>query len=66
MDILKYHPNKNKTENVEKIIVDLNPDYKSTRCFFIVRKDGTKEDFSVQKCLENFKNNPSLESSSKI
>jgi len=30
-----------------------HPDFAKTRCFFIVRKDGEKEDFSIAKCIQN-------------
>lgn len=30
-----------------------HPDYAKTRCFFAVKKDGAKEDFSISKCILN-------------
>ena len=31
---------------------DEHPEYTGTMCFFIVRTDGTSEDFSFRKCLD--------------
>lgn len=28
-----------------------HPSYPKTRCFFVVRKDGSKEDFSISKSI---------------
>lgn len=28
-----------------------HPDFAKTRCFFVTREDGTKEDFSISKCI---------------
>lgn len=52
-DLLKYHPNKEKSTDLDHFIVSKNTDHNNSRCFFIVRKNGSKEDFSVNKCLEN-------------
>lgn len=38
------------------VTVNANPQYPSTRCFFIVRTDGSSEDFSYHKCLSNMYN----------
>lgn len=37
----------------KNFIVDVNPNYPDTRCLYVVREDGTKEDFSVLKCISN-------------
>lgn len=51
-DIFKFHENHaNKSKDLDHFIVNVHPEYNKTRCFFIVRKDGSKEDFSVSKCL---------------
>lgn len=54
-ELLKYHDNKDKLKDVKTFCVDFHPTYKQTRCFFIVRKDDSKEDFSIHKCLNNLK-----------
>lgn len=36
--------------------VGQHPEHEKTRCFFVVRKDQTKEDFSVSKCIKNLEN----------
>ena len=38
-------------EDLDHFTVDVHPEYKDTRCFFAVKKDGKKEDFSVVKCI---------------
>ena len=56
MDLLKYHHNyEEKIKNMDYICVDRNEDFKYTRCFFIVDKNGNKKDFSSVKCIENIK-----------
>ena len=54
MDLLKYHHNyEEKIKNMDYIIVDKNEKFKFSRCFFIVDKEGNKNDFSIKKCIEN-------------
>jgi len=53
-EILKFHSNYDeKSKEFDHFMVDFHPEYTKTRCFFIVRKDGSKEDFSVSKCIHN-------------
>lgn len=33
--------------------VGVHPQYEKTRCFFVVKTDDTKEDFSCSKCINN-------------
>ena len=40
-------------KDLKHFVVDVNPTYSDTRCFFAVRNDGTREDFSVVKCINN-------------
>jgi len=52
--LLEYHDNKDKKmHNLGHFTVDVHPEYKDTRCFFAVKEDGTKEDFSAVKCINN-------------
>jgi len=50
--IFKFHENyKTKSKDFDHFIVGVHPEFNKTRCFFIVRKDESKEDFSVSKCI---------------
>jgi hypothetical protein len=42
-----------KMKNFVSFEVGEHPDHEKTRCFFVVRKDESKEDFSVSKCIKN-------------
>jgi len=54
-ELVKHHEkSEEKLQELESFTVDYHPVYKQTRCFFIVKKDGSKEDFSLHKCLNNF------------
>ncbi|KAJ7516349.1 hypothetical protein O6H91_22G055100 [Diphasiastrum complanatum] len=61
--LLPYHPDCHLKLGcgADAIKVDYNPSYPSTRCFFVVRKDGTVADFSYHKCVRGYleKNFPS-------
>jgi len=52
-DVLKYHPNKEKSKNLDYFTCGQNPDYLESKCFILVKKDGSKSDFSVNKCLDS-------------
>lgn len=52
--LLAYHEKgEQKLENLDHFTVDIHPEYKDTRCFFAIKTDGSKEDFSAVKCLTN-------------
>jgi hypothetical protein len=54
VDLLKFHKkSEDKVKDMKSVIVDSHPSYKATRCFFVVRNDGTKEDFSIAKCIDD-------------
>lgn len=56
-ELLAFHEKKEKKmENYEAFEVGTHPVYEKTRCFFVVKKDGSKEDFSVTKCILNLEN----------
>jgi hypothetical protein len=40
-----------KLKNFDYFVVGEHPDYAKTRCFFVARKNGEKEDFSISKCI---------------
>jgi hypothetical protein len=53
-EILKHHAkNEAKMKDFDFFEVGPHPEFNKTRCFFVVRKDGSKEDFSVSKCINN-------------
>lgn len=58
-EIIKHHPKHDEKMNgtgeekgFSHFAVDQHPNYKNTRCFFVVRQDGSKEDFSMSKCIQ--------------
>lgn len=58
LDVLKLHPSwgtKYSVEDTKSFVVDKHPEYSETRCFFVVKQDGSKEDFSMHKCLGKLK-----------
>jgi hypothetical protein len=56
VELLKFHDRyEEKSKDLKHFSAGQHPEYKATRCFFIVRNDGTKEDFSTTKCFENIK-----------
>ncbi|CAK8568285.1 unnamed protein product [Lathyrus sativus] len=52
--LLPYHPHYQKKigTGVDYITIGHHPDFDSTRCLFIVRKDGERVDFSYWKCIK--------------
>ena len=56
-ELLEFHDKKDqKLRDFDHFEVGAHPSYDKTRCFFVVRKNGEKEDFSVTKCLMNLEN----------
>lgn len=45
-----------KMKDFDHFIIDTHPKFDKTRCFFVVREDGTKEDFSITRCIMNLEN----------
>ncbi|KAJ8771754.1 hypothetical protein K2173_026931 [Erythroxylum novogranatense] len=52
--LLPYHPEYDKKIGcgIDYITVDHHPDFESSRCLFIVRRDGEMVDFSYWKCIK--------------
>ena len=53
-DLIKFHDKY--TEKFDKFShfeVGPHPEFNKTRCFFVVKTDGKREDFSVSKCIGN-------------
>lgn len=42
-----------KMKDFDHFEINTHPKYDKTRCFFVVRKDGSKEDFSITRCIMN-------------
>jgi hypothetical protein len=56
MNLLKYHSNyEEKVYNFKYFIVDTYYEKFRSRCFFVVRNNDTKLDFSRVKCMKNLK-----------
>lgn len=53
MKALTYHPQSNAKIGTEpqEIKIGHNPSYPESRCFILLRKDGSLEDFSYRKCV---------------
>ncbi|XP_013628528.1 PREDICTED: DNA-directed RNA polymerase V subunit 1 isoform X3 [Brassica oleracea var. oleracea] len=54
--ILNYHPDKDAKlgPGLDFITVDKHTTFTESRCFFVVSTDGTKQDFSYRKCINNY------------
>ena len=53
-EILRFHDRHDeKTKDFSHFEVGCHPEFTKTRCFFAVKADATKEDFSVSKCINN-------------
>ncbi len=56
VDLLKFHSKaEEKLRDLKDICVDNHPTFANTRCFIIVRNDGSREDVSISKCIDNLK-----------
>jgi hypothetical protein len=54
LDLLKYHHKYDeKVKDLDYITVGKPEKFDTSRCFLIVKKDKTKDDFSIQKCIDN-------------
>ncbi|KAL6338767.1 hypothetical protein AAG906_023917 [Vitis piasezkii] len=54
--LLPYHPGYERKigSGIDYITVGYHPEFESSRCLFIVRKDGELVDFSYWKCVKGF------------
>jgi len=53
-ELLDFHDKKDaKKAHLKHFTVGTHPEHIETRCFFIVKEDGSKEDFSCVKCIKN-------------
>merc|ERR1712061_895350 len=55
--LLEHHPDKDAKvgAGVRAIRVDASLHESNSSCFWVLRMDGTSEDFSVRKCLEGLR-----------
>lgn len=52
-ELLKFHVNsEKKLDDVDHFEVGFHPKFAETKCFLVVKKDGSKEDFSFNKCIK--------------
>ncbi len=52
-ELLNYHrKGEEKLKDLDHFELGFHPDFKTTKCFFAVKKDGTKQDFSYHKCVK--------------
>ncbi|PRQ27768.1 hypothetical protein RchiOBHm_Chr6g0308801 [Rosa chinensis] len=54
--LLAYHPHSEDKIGcgIDSIMVDRHPQFKHSRCLFVIRTDGVWIDFSYQKCLRAY------------
>ena len=51
-ELLKFHDKcEDKMKDFDHFEVGAHPEFVKTRCFFVVKAGGAKEDFSVSKCI---------------
>jgi hypothetical protein len=51
-ELLDNHEKKEqKMKDFKEFQVGPHPDHNETRCFFVMRNSGEKEDFSISKCI---------------
>ena len=52
LDVLRLHPEfEGKSRDLKHFAVGRHPEHPESKCFFIVRADGSQEDFSISKCV---------------
>ncbi|KAJ0640010.1 putative protein DCL [Helianthus annuus] len=54
--LLPYHPHSEDKIGcgIDSIMVDRHPQFRNSRCLFVVRTDGVWIDFSYQKCIRAY------------
>ena len=53
-ELIKFHDKgEAKMKDFANFEVGVHPSFDKTRCFFVVKSNGEKEDFSISKCLNN-------------
>ncbi|KAG2396532.1 DNA-directed RNA polymerase V subunit 1 DNA-directed RNA polymerase D subunit 1b [Vigna angularis] len=54
-NVFEHHPDKETKmgAGIDYVMVNRHSSFQDSRCFFVVLKDGRREDFSYRKCLDN-------------
>lgn len=51
--VFRLHPDyEKKSRGMKTFSIGRHPQYPESKCYFVVREDGTQEDFSISKCLQ--------------
>lgn len=51
--VSRLHPQfETKFKNMKTFSIHKHPEHPESKCFFVVREDGSEEDFSISKCLQ--------------
>ena len=51
--VFRLHPEyEHKSAGLKTFAIGKHPEYPESKCFFVVKEDGTQEDFSITKCLQ--------------
>ncbi|KAI9112831.1 hypothetical protein K1719_016148 [Acacia pycnantha] len=55
-NVFEHHPDKaaKMGAGIDYVMVSRHTNFQDSRCFYLVLKDGQKQDFSYRKCLDNF------------
>ncbi|KAL2326371.1 hypothetical protein Fmac_025429 [Flemingia macrophylla] len=55
-NVFEHHPDKETKmgAGIDYVMVNRHSSFLDSRCFYVVLKDGKKEDFSYRKCLDNW------------
>ena len=61
LQLFAHHPDLSKAAGVTAIRIDKSKEHPS-RCFWVMRKDGSEDDISVRKCLAGLKRLPGITS----
>ena len=53
MAVFRLHPEYDaKSHGLKTFAIGRHPEYPDSKCFFVVKEDGTRDDFSITKCLQ--------------
>ncbi|CAJ1978050.1 unnamed protein product [Sphenostylis stenocarpa] len=55
-NVFEHHPDKETKmgAGIDYVMVNRHSSFQDSRCFYVVLKDGRREDFSYRKCLDNW------------
>ncbi|KAJ1413529.1 hypothetical protein SESBI_19605 [Sesbania bispinosa] len=54
-NVFEHHPDKESKmgAGIDHVMISRHSSFQESRCFYVVLKDGRREDFSYRKCLDN-------------